>query len=301
MARRTTKTSKGLSNPKAKVNLSITLQSKSALEKIINEVELTKSDFFEGILDGSISLANEDAKKLVNLKFDDTSSETKDDLNLTVEVVDELNKEPKDSDSNLQNNQISAQEETISTLEKKIEQIENNLQEKDQENYSLQVKLAEVSLISESFKKDLAQAKDKTEKTSQQIIDLEKSSDEKQITIDNLNQEINRLKEDATNWQNEETSSANQSAKFTQEMEKKDNLIAQLKQQNQSQNEQIRQLQTRANQITVNHNQSFANLQKTNQEQQNTITRLEKKVAELESVASIGNQTLNKWRNKMYR
>ncbi len=79
MVRRKTKISTGLKSPKAKVNITISPESKSVLEKIVSEIAMTKSSFFEGILNGSICLSSQNAQKLVSFESVNQNGEIQSD------------------------------------------------------------------------------------------------------------------------------------------------------------------------------------------------------------------------------
>lgn len=75
MARRKTKATTGLSNPKSKVNLTITPEAKSALDVITKEMGLTRSALFEGLLNGSISLSSQNSEKNIDISFNEDKSD----------------------------------------------------------------------------------------------------------------------------------------------------------------------------------------------------------------------------------
>ena len=300
MARRKTKTTTGLQNHKAKVNITITPESKSTLDKIASDIGLSRSAFFEGMLNGSISLSSQQAQQLVSLKSSTGSSETKiAHAPLEVNIINDLNEQDNDSSTEKKQEQIEVQQEKISALENEINKKENTLVETDKINKYLQEKFdSQISMIA-SLKAKLEEAKTVKKSTdkNKKLQDLLNSKDE---TIKQLNQDISRLKKEITNDKNQDTSLSNESADLQEQVNLKNKLIEELKQQITSQQQQIQLLQTKANPVIVT-NQTNPDLEHLNRQQKDTITRLEKRIAELQTVASIGTQTLNKWRSKMYR
>ena len=289
MARRKTKTSTGLQNHKAKVNITISPESKSTLDKIASEIGLSRSAFFEGILNGSISLSSQHAHQLVNLKSSTDSSETNTaNAHLEVNIINDLNGQ-----------ENAPATEKISALENELNKKENTLTETDKINKYLQEKFDNQLSIIASLKAKLEEAKTLKETTdkNKKLQDLLNSKDE---TIKQLNKDISRFKKELTKNKNQDKSLRNKSADLQEQVNLKTKLIEELKQQITSQQQQIQVLQTKANPVIVT-NQTNLDLEHLNRQQKDTIIRLEKRIAELQTVASIGTQTLNKWRSKMYR
>lgn len=289
MARRKTKTSTGLQNHKAKVNITISPESKSTLDKIASEIGLSRSAFFEGILNGSISLSSQHAHQLVNLKSSTDSSETNTaNAHLEVNIINDLNGQ-----------ENAPATEKISALENELNKKENTLTETDKINKSLQEKFDNQLSIIASLKAKLEEAKTVKKSTdkNKKIQELLNSKDE---TIKQLNKDISRFKKELTKNKNQDKSLSNKSADLQEQVNLKNKLIEELKQQITSQQQQIQVLQTKANPVIVT-NQTNLDLEHLNRQQKDTIIRLEKRIAELQTVASIGTQTLNKWRSKMYR
>lgn len=245
MARRKTKTSTGLQNLKAKVNVTISPESKSTLEKITSEMGLSKSALFEGILDGSICLSSQNAQQVIHLS---SSSEKQ---ALDVSISDEVKSETSVATDT---GELQAQTEKISALEKQLQEQESEISQTNNLNKSLQEQLdAQLAIVSNLKSKLEGTSSAEHSAEHQELIDLINHKEEK---IKQLNQEINRLKAEVEQSKSKEVVSA-----------------------------------SKANE---------SDLKYLSQRQQDTIARLEARIAELQTVASIGNQTLNKWRSKVY-
>ncbi len=123
---------------------------------------------------------------------------------------------------------------------------------------------------------------------------------QKEQTISKLNQEINQFQQEISKLKKEISKGKNQKKSVDVGAEKvKNDLIEKLKQQVTAQQQQIQSLQGQYNQIVMNQHKN-SDLQNLNQQQKVTISGLENKIAQLQSLASIGSHTLNKWRSKMY-
>ena len=358
MARRKTKTSAGLRSPKSKVNITITPESKATLETIAGEMGLSKSAFFEGILNGSISLSSQKSEQLVTLQAKEGENSEADKALLEVSVGADT---PGESSS--ETTATAKDDETISKLEEKIAKLENDLKQSsesqkdaesklkkekstiaklEKENTKLKTELDKTSKVEQSnnsqaeeqasvianLKKENGQLQNNLEKSHQQakefqskfeeqknqinhlIKELEdsKQAPESQPTnadttpevvnnkqddlIEKLNQEISQLEQMLATQQKANDDLTTQSVSLQTKVQKQNSLISSFQQQIQAQS------QAPASTSIANSNSgvTYAEVSELN----NTIDRLQKRISELETVASIGSQTLNKWRTKVY-
>lgn len=248
MTRRKTKTSTGLQTTQTKINVTISPESKSTLDKIIDEIGLSRSAFVEGILNGSISLSSQTATQIVNL------SSASEDKGLEVHVSDEVEEVKPTVSASADNEELKVQKERILALEKQIKEQEKEISKSNDLNKSLQQKLDDQQASVANLKNELDLAKT-TSKTSDNHKELTNLINQKEETIKQLNQEINRLKDDI--------------------------------------------YQTKQKDVVIT--QSSHDLEHLNKRQKETIAYLEARIAELQTVASIGSHALNKWRSKAYR
>ncbi len=282
MVRRKAKTTTGLSNPKSTVNLAITPEAKDAMDIITKQMGLTRSALFEGLLNGSISLSNHTSEPNSTASFNDDNSAHQPQENIsdnTQELADYKNK--------------------ISVLEKELETQKNLLAKQEEINTSIQKELDSTLSTIKALETQLQNAQNTHNDSEQKIAQLQQVINEKEgaitkwcSSIASLEAKINPLENDLK--------IANESVLKSKEKEKDDlMLIEQLKHQLEEKNYQVYDLEKRVNQTTYNQNLSHQ-LTMINEQQKQTIIYLEKRISELETVASIGQQTLNKWRSKMF-
>lgn len=276
MVRKKAKTTTGLINPKSKVNLTLTPEAKDAMDAISKEMGLTRSALFEGLLNGSISLSNHTSEPNSTASFPDDNSPSQPQENIsdnTQELDDYKNK--------------------ISVLEKELETHKNLLAKQQEINTSIQQELdSKLTTIKalETQLQNSQNAQNSQDDSQEKIAQLQQVITEKEGTIASLETKINHL-ENALNIAKDEA--------LKSEEKENNNLIEQLKHQLAEKTYQIYDLEKRVIQTTSNQNIAHQ-LTMINEQQKQTIIRLEKRISELETVASIGQQTLNKWRSKMF-
>jgi len=276
MVRRKAKTTTGLTNPKSTVNLAITPEAKDAMDTITKQMGLTRSALFEGLLNGSISLSSHTSEPNSTASFNENNSPSQPQENIsdnTQELADYKNK--------------------ISVLEKELETQKNLLAKQEEINTSIQQELeSKLSTIQtlETQLQHSQNAQNSQDDSEAKIAQLQQIITEKEGAIASLETKINHL-ENALNIAKHEA--------LKSEEKQDNNLIEQLKHQLEEKNYQVYDLEKQVIQATSNQNIS-RQLTMINEQQKQTIIYLEKRISELETVASIGQQTLNKWRSKMF-
>ncbi|WP_324281964.1 hypothetical protein VKI22_14470 [Cyanobacterium aponinum UTEX 3221] len=289
MARRKTKATTGLSNPKSKVNLTITPEAKSALDVITKEMGLTRSALFEGLLNGSISLSSQNSEKNIDISFNEDKSdgETISQINiLEGENVDNQEEKMDSISEDLEDykHKISVLEKEIKAQEEKNNSLEQELVKKSSEIQSLREQVKNLSTVEKAENNHNFEAK---------VTELKKIIDEKNSAIASLEEKISHLEQEV------------KKSKESDDLSVQQDLVEQLKSQIESKNRQIHDLeQAKNNAISSTRNSYDRGIQNhltlTNEKQKTIIEHLEKRIAELESFASIGEQFLNKWRSKAY-
>lgn len=272
MVRKKAKTTTGLTNPKSKVNLTITPEAKNAMDAITKEMGLTRSALFEGLLSGSISLSNHTSEPHSDASFNEDKS-----ASLSPEKVTD-NTEELDNYKN-----------KITVLEKELENNKNLLAKQEDINASIQQeldsKLAIIKALETKVNND-----NPPSNSDDKVTELQQVISEKEGAIASLKNKIEEL-ENALKTVND--------SGIKSEAKEDNSLIEQLQHQLEEKNNQINELAKRTTQSNSSENISHK-LTIINEQQKRTIIHLEKRISELETVASIGQQTLNKWRAKSF-
>lgn len=340
MTRKKTKTGTGLMTPKAKVNLSLTDKAITTLETMAKETGLTKSALFESILTGNISVSSHNSSQVLNVYLknedaEDLTVQTTTEINIAQSDNDQANKIINDQLEGqkkvIQNleEEVNKQKTLLSEKEAKIINLQSELQ-KERENKSSSVNERELTDLTKEIGALKEIVKEKEEEIKK-LLGIQNLLDEKMKIIEELNGKISNLEEQLAhsgdseslqaklveienqaqkaqlqldNLQSELTSKNNQIVTLNQQLSNQENTIEQLHKQIHCQQEMINQLQNERYQLKSNYEREKGSLERElkaiNEQQKITINHLQKRVAELETVANVGEQTLNKWRFKIY-
>lgn len=265
MVRRKAKATTGLTNPKSKVNLTLSPEARDAMDNISKKMGLTRSALIEKLLEGSLSLSSHSLEENISPNAQEDKSTV-----LTQEIEEYQQK--------------------ISLLEKELEQQKNLLQKQQEINSSLQQeldkKIGQIKTL-ESQVQDSHNTPTQDDSTVK-IAQLQQLIQEKGSAIASLEQKISHLEQELNTRDKSETKA-----------QEEHHLIQQLKNQLEEKNQLIKTLENRINQ-TVSKQYISPQLTAINEQQKQTIIHLEKRISELETVASIGQQTLNKWRSRVF-
>ena len=257
MARRKTRTSTGLKNPKSKVSVTITSESKKNLDKIVAEIGLSKSAFFEKVLSGSIAFSSQKSEQLVTFQAEEQEDSTQ---KSSLEVI--VSQNPQESQENKsEGNQgeiIAEQESTIASLKEQITKLETDLENKHQQEKQLQKQVQEQQTTIDVQEADL-------EKRNQKQQEIETKINEQTSQISHLTEELEKAQED------QYIALANESTKLISE---KDDLL-------QQRNQQINQLEQdiiNKQKATDSLTQDTANLQAKIDQQKHLIQQLQQQL-----------------------
>lgn len=269
MVRRKAKVTKGLTNPKSKVYLTLSPEAQEVMNNISKEMGLTNSALIERLLEGSLSLSNHN----ISASSQEAKSTTETEENLT---------------NNAQ--ELDEYKHKISLLEKELEHQKNLLAKQEEINTSIQAelnsKLSAIKTLEAQVQN--SQGSSPQDNSEAQIAQLQQIIQEKEEAIASLQTKINHLEKELSNRE-----------QLGAKPQENHNLIQQLKTQLEEKNRIIKTLENKVNQTTSS-NYISHQLTALNEQQKQTIISLEKRISELETVASIGQQTLNKWRSKIF-
>lgn len=297
MARRKTRTGTGLSNPKSKVNISLTPEANDTLIALAKETGLTKSKVFENILVGTIAINSQTAEKQVTLGqdsiyLDDIDDEEKQDQ------ADKSNSSSKDEANEAIQKELENQQQKIVELEEQINKqrnlvadklkinqaLEEELEVKNTQLKSIQLELKENNKKDDN-KKDYQDSQKQLTELKNKLKTIEKDLQNKETEINTLNKQIVTLNSHIDSQKDLRKQIETQKI----ELEKYQHQVSVKEQENIA----LSQHYTQQRNLVTN------NLIKENEQHKSTIATLNRRIADLESVANIGERMLNKWRDKI--
>ncbi|MBE9223441.1 hypothetical protein IQ215_12110 [Cyanobacterium stanieri LEGE 03274] len=321
MTRKKTKTGTGLGSSKSKVNITLTPEANETLVALAKETGLTKSKLFEQILIGGFVINSQNADKKVIL-HDESEGEQK----FSIAQVDEDNQDSGgDSISSKEDATASDKQQyldKIAKLEKQLDEQKSLVADKSKDNQDLVSKVKaqedEIKSIEKKLDDKNNQVKGLEDKLNSVTQTLEKS--DQSSRVEKLNQEldsshntINSLKEKVSSLESlieekdrhikslkEELSGLESKVKDNEDNEKLKSVI----EEKQQEIDRCRREIATKEQEKIALSQNYATQQNTisrsltqeNAQQKALIASLNKRLADLETVASIGERMLNKWR-----
>lgn len=176
-------------------------------------------------------------------------------------------------------NQTKEIESKLLTQEKTIKSLEDQLQQKQQLLEDTNEKLTKL-------KQDLLKQSNSDE---DKIKDFNGKFEQKEQQIQELNHQLETLKTQINQYQNSEKSTQIKIDELGQKIEQLQEQLA---------NQQQQKMQLQQNQTQIRQNQD--NLFNENHQQRQLIHHLRQQITQLETLAVIGEQKLNKWRHKNY-
>ncbi|BAQ61479.1 exonuclease sbcC [Geminocystis sp. NIES-3708] len=315
MARRKTGTTTGLMTVKSKVNLSLTSKATETLEIISKQTGLSKSALFENILSGTISISSHTANQVVKITGDaDSLTSELTDNNTENDILSQDNDIKNKSANEAISKELEQQKQHIENLEKQVITQEKLVVEKNQANESLAREL-ETQLVKIKALESEAKLLQKNHKNNSELISLKQNLEKKDQELNNLKAELASLNSHGKKTEEEFKKLIDDQKKtiekLNQQIANLEKQISELNNSNQQAQETIikyknlqTELEIEKNRILSHNKQNKdsinSKLASINEQQKNTIYQLESRIAELETVAAIGEQTLNKWRSKIY-
>ncbi|MBF2056486.1 MAG: hypothetical protein IGQ45_04490 [Cyanobacterium sp. T60_A2020_053] len=261
MARKKTKTSTGLSNPKSKVNVTLTEEANNTLNAIAKGLGMSKSGLFEQILVGDIAIFGKNAEKQVSL-IDNPNEEGS-----FFDGVQDFNGDNLVSSSPTNDNQEYLTK--IQNLEEIINSQRDTVAEKLKINHNLQEELETKNILIKSLQDDLL----KIDNEQKSVVDVKEFND--------LHNELLSLK-------NELTAKENQLSSLHNDLENNNQKLSSLQDNFSSLNIQLTE---KGNQINV--------LQKELETQQNLVTQQENKIKELSDNSALHLNKVNKLQQQL--
>lgn len=249
MTRRKTKTSAGLSNPKSKVNITLTAEANNTLNAIAKELGVTKSGLLEQILVGDIAMVGKSAEKQVSLI---------DDINEQGSFFDGVEIFSRDNlTSSVSSNDNQEYLGKIQNLEETINSQRDTVAEKLKINHALQEELETKNILIKSLQDDLL----KIQKAQKSTVNDEE--------VNNLRQQLSSLK-------NELTAEKNQLSSLNKELANNQQKLSSLQDNISSLNQQLTEKEKQVN-----------DLQKDLANQQNLVVQKENALKELHSKSAL--------------
>ncbi|AUC61930.1 Exonuclease sbcC [Cyanobacterium sp. HL-69] len=319
MTRKKTRTGTGLGSSKSKVNITLSPEANETLVALAKETGLTKSKLFDQILVGGFVINSHSADTKVVLHDEGEQK-------FLVTEVDDNDKDSESDSGSLNNNAIEEEiknhQAKIAELEQEINKQKDLVADKSKTNQDLETKLQaqqdKVGSIQKELEDKNNQIKNLEDNFKKVTQDSEKSDNSDQLK--NLNQELNSAYNSIKNLENKQSelsSLVEEKEKYIRELtDKFFTLKEEVK--NSDNNEQLsaiidqlkkeiadyRQQVAHKEQEKVALSQSYATKQnsiiqgltKENTQLKQENASLNKRIADLEPRANIGDRFLNKWR-----
>lgn len=281
MTRKKSSTGIGLSSPKSKVNLSLSLEAKNKLDSLVKETGLTRTALFEKMLSDALPLSSQgERENIEQLTPENTSQE-------------EVNKYRDSLAEKLQENSLLSQD--LEAKKAEIEQLKTQILHLEEHRVSWEEKEQELQNLYQQLKETKANLTDREEQMTIELNKLKEANTNQNQKLDELNQKLVELQKTVSEYDELGKSEG---------LKEKDSLIKALQAKINSQTEIISQLKAENHQAHLNYESNQRSLQtqlnSVNHHQQRIINDLQSRINLLESVASIGEKTLNKWRGKIY-
>lgn len=281
MTRKKSGTGIGLSSPKSKINLSLSLEAKNKLDSLVKETGLTRTALFEKMLNDALPLSSKgERENIEQLTPENTSQE-------------EVNKYRDSLAEKLQENSLLSQD--LEAKKAEIEQLKTQILHLEEHRISWEEKEQELQNLYQQLKETKANLTDREEQMTIELNKLKEANTNQNQKLDELNQKLVELQKTVSEYDELGKSEG---------LKEKDSLIKALQAKINSQTEIISQLKAENHQAHLNYESNQRSLQthlnSINHHQQTIINDLQSRINLLESVASIGEKTLNKWRGKIY-